>query len=135
VHYYGQLLSAGKRVELTRILTGRQASALNKAHGEGSHYRAGHIYHGFDSREDVINQALATWRRLTPGYNEAEAIGSVGMMAGNKPACMPSATLILIFSTPTTQSLLNPKITPKGGLPCPPFGVFKHPQQLSIHDG
>ena len=73
IHYYGTLWGHKngdmEKVELTRFLSARAAAKLTKLHGTDWVYRAGRPYHGFDTRDEIIELAKRTYRDHFPAAN------------------------------------------------------------------
>lgn len=68
MHFYGELVGyiddEYTKVELKRKLT---SAAVKELHEYGwSSVRAGDLFHGFDTRDDIRDEALATWQEHFP---------------------------------------------------------------------
>ncbi len=77
-HWYGNMCTYdySKRVKMQYELNSRQAIELTKKHNDGSlfgpgvyHYREGDEASSYDTKDEIIKQAIATWRELFPGKN------------------------------------------------------------------
>jgi hypothetical protein len=77
IHWYGEMCTYdySKRVKMSYELNSRQAVALTKLHNDGRLLGADYVYHecdevdNYDTKDQIIKQACATWRKLFPGKN------------------------------------------------------------------
>lgn len=72
MHFYGTMRTGydndgnHQKIDMRRPLTSAQAKELNKAH-DVKFYKAGSLYQGYDTRDEIRQQALATYKDLFPG--------------------------------------------------------------------
>src|SRR5512136_161848 len=62
-HFYGELKSNGKHIELKRCLTLHQARELQKKDWP---VEAGDLFHGFDTKDEIISLAITTYKEHFP---------------------------------------------------------------------
>jgi hypothetical protein len=70
-HYYGKIVGdvddKYAKVDLKRTLTTAGAAELTERHGDDYTYRAGQSVEGFDTKEEIIALAKATYKDHFPG--------------------------------------------------------------------
>ena len=79
VHYYGRFQPGTKpgekytEIDLEHPMSAKEAERLNFLHNQGKEkiifcYEEGEMTQGFDSRQDVIDRAIAIWRDEFPNH-------------------------------------------------------------------